>query len=1637
MGKSSGKTSWRGGSGKPSRSRPKPVRGWQNPGAAGQTDGAATVGVNWLQSAGSLAAVVVCIALIYWLLILPGCTNARLIAVGISSYNSAALSPNAFASRDADAFARLDAPPRISVENSQGQIDFARQFADVPQQDALIVYLNLYGSRTAVGRQNPESYLLVGDADPDSATGLVPLTALWDALKAQPADQRKLVLLNLTGMQCDWRHGIFENYVLDGLEQDVADIPRLVVMCSSFPGEQSWSSGHLGDDEQGQSVFGYFVFRGLNGEADANGNGRVSVRELFEFVHRRTNNWVVQNRDPRGQHPMSIPPADSLDKLRDFDVVSVSSPAAPPVTGSSPTHDVWQRVDAAWRKRDELRMPPGDTLPPYHLDPLRWRTLTYQLMQAEQRLRAREVEPARQLLNEVDRMLHTLEGLTTSRVIPANHRQPFVYNNIWRRVLGETPAAGDAGDPLHLDRPEVHLRKMAQKDLPRDETRRQIDRAVKIRELAEQAASGPLGTAPWVWELVKKGDGHRRRAEDLLFLGQREEAEAEFQKAQNDYDQAIQAAQVIGGARSIQYRLLAELPDLAVWAARRTPPKKDAHNSRRNILEQFQRLVAQNGQPPSHSELSRFEAVSEESSDLHEIEVELVYLFESARDLQQRLEPGHATASSDDINRLQTDSQAALDRLDGVQRRLNEHADRLDDSNQPEDWKPLDDILQYALLKAPVRKKLRDRLDSLSGSLHKNTDDVAVDKMAISERPDGESDGVDGLWQAFWAIQVLSLGTEDESASWSLWSEWKDVGDMGRAPPDRVRDRLVQLGASVRESWRRKRDRINRLLKEGRETTDPQFAALALERADRMARAVHGYDAEKLFNIVDPSGKWRAYQLADLTLRHADRYLEDFWAGLDPLKDSPWYVDATEQCLDAAREIDIPSLAGRLTDVKELLKARANKEQTFFEIGQVFDIAFGTERHKQIPLEIKRKGSLPEGVAAVWLQPSGEDLMQLELERGRKQASVKAAAEAAVEKVSFDIDKLPDFDEDACRRRQQSSDSDGVKLQLLPQLLFRGHRCAKNTVVRVSPCRPEGIVVQHQVPSSTGEVVVRGSDSRSIVFILDCSLSMNRPAGGAAGGKNMFDTAVDELRNTLKNLNAAVVNDKEDIRVGLMAYGHRVRLLSDQTVLKNPNWPQDDIPAALWAQPSGVLLDYQMLDAIQLLDNAHFEEITGSLGRLAYWGNTPLVGSIDRACAELDRLGKSGTVVAITDGEAQDNAVVERLVRRIKDMKGAGRTVELQLVGFGLVGQDKVGIQQLTRDLAADVPTRLQLAPDGQELAKALKEAIDPRPYEVRRLGIRGEDRGEGGVKQRLGMPVSGLQAGLYKLQFPERDPFDFQISGDERLVFDLDSRRFRHAWEDTHRGKIYGLQKVAPSADEYKLGYRKFHVTRDNIAEFELLLIHEDDRRIVPRPAEVHFEISPKEDRSPRSMNWRLISGTSVPTWVVEVQNWPVGRQAEIRTWFKMKRTDHERDLSPEWNGSPDSQPFRLPTWPDGPQLKLVTAQFDPQERKAVVAVQAADGRPDGPEELFNLRIELGRQPNPAREVEPLSLSQTRQFFADEAKLVVEFDLFDVERRHLDGQDWNPSEWKILVTSWNALKRDSHNIDKEPLQVTRETTAN
>src|SRR5262249_37090472 len=293
-------------------------------------------------------------------------------------------------------------------------------FKDGFKEQTILIYLALHGG----GNDRDGAYLVPGDfkvypgpKDKKGSDALLRVRDVLDLLKQWPK-KNKVLILDATQVVADWPLGLLHNNFarkLDDLKDEIAEIPRLVVLSASGKDQRSWVS-----EEWGRTIFGHYVIEGLKGAADKSGNGnnRVDVREFVEYVEKEVPAWVQANRDEKQTPQLYLGKDLRREDLSQIELVALEkSYQAPDPTDARGAR--WASPPAlrnAWEKWDALRR---QTPAPAVYTPHLWRQYQDLLVRYEQLLRA-PAEWAQEEAGGVARQLARLEeSIEAARKAPS------------------------------------------------------------------------------------------------------------------------------------------------------------------------------------------------------------------------------------------------------------------------------------------------------------------------------------------------------------------------------------------------------------------------------------------------------------------------------------------------------------------------------------------------------------------------------------------------------------------------------------------------------------------------------------------------------------------------------------------------------------------------------------------------------------------------------------------------------------------------------------------------------------------------------------------------------------------------------------------------------------------------------------------------------------------------------------------------------------------------------------------------------------------------------------------------------------------------------------------------------------------
>jgi hypothetical protein len=227
--------------------------------------------------------------------------------------------------------------PGANPSRDQIRLRFAA-LAKVPRAQPVVIHLAAPAGVDAAGAV----FLLPIDAG-DNTRNRLTLVELLAAVRDCPA-RHKLLILNLTPPVEDALFappsGDLSAAIFTALEAVPDDNRLTLVACG--PGQTAFASAELG-----RSVFSHYLEIGLKGAADDDRDGRVSARELANFVRERVNRWSVENRGT-AQTPVLLGAAPDF-VLR----ANPASPAREEIAVGEFAYSDW--LKAAWESVERWR----------------------------------------------------------------------------------------------------------------------------------------------------------------------------------------------------------------------------------------------------------------------------------------------------------------------------------------------------------------------------------------------------------------------------------------------------------------------------------------------------------------------------------------------------------------------------------------------------------------------------------------------------------------------------------------------------------------------------------------------------------------------------------------------------------------------------------------------------------------------------------------------------------------------------------------------------------------------------------------------------------------------------------------------------------------------------------------------------------------------------------------------------------------------------------------------------------------------------------------------------------------------------------------------------------------------------------
>lgn len=1016
-------------------------------------------------------------------------------------------------------------------------------------------------------------------------------------------------------------------------------------------------------------------------------------------------------------------------------------------------------------------------------------------------------------------------------------------------------------DPLQPHCPALHLAVMMERDLPADARTLAaaplLARAIRVRQLAEQSTTGDIlgftqespRVRPWVAARVAAADALRQQAEDLLFTGVEQHAEAadRFAQAESLYLEAISDGRAVLEAYGVRDRALATLPDLS-----------------HGVLG-FPRECA-----AGHPALAKLE--SQLHAAWHEAH-QLNHLLASAPILDTSRFRGDDSANNP-AEQLKAAAERVAARLDDVDQQLAALWHELGSDKFTGERLCLTHVPALPSLDTEVRcaalahslQYVHRRREDLTQLLTLSA--VGRNYAAAAKSPDQQV--ITPAMQNC-AARRAELGLAMLGTSWferlgregnDTWTEAQHRLSVFRVDPD-WRTALAALADQLALRWRRMPQLIQQDQVEG---SDTEGQVRALIEADQLGRNLPRQFYGDLDN--EASDHLRARRLAAYLAWQAERTWRDHWYGQHD-DETPYYALRARALLaDAQRvapqpqlfrdlatrlavtddwRLDLPARAAITPEESLTLAARVVPGQETLTGYLAVKVDYG-------PGLVQRKS-----VARAWPWPAQRETQTMSLEADVADHSVYTQRTTAPSKVTLI----------AYYRGRRATKSVAVDLHGTPE------------VALVDPLAPTYATIAVEASPELAQRFGRGHGA--VAIVLDCSGSMGSKAGQPFDEHTRYAQATQALATVLAGLPRG-----SEVSIWTFGQAHGAK----KTVAKAEETVRCLRPLSPW-NPE---------------DKQAYQALMSSLAypALEPWNESAVVHAMLAAKQELVSSRGPKTLIAITDGidnrYQQDVQVNPQhwdvSTGLAESFRGTG--IALQVVGFQIAShEEEEAHKQFNVIESFDPPGRFYKVEEASELLAALNAALDRRlrywieDYDHRPLANESNE-GWQPVFATAALPRDRASArpGEYRLRAVADRPIEraLIVSGGDLVLGRLQSDQDQVTIE---RGRV--LPRLYPHARVEQAGAWSAGLLASALqgqrATVTVALEREPDSRelqlAVVAPARIWWQMTLDADEEQASaLRATRVFTSGLPTWQLECDapgelSLPAATTARVEAWW------------------------------------------------------------------------------------------------------------------------------------------------------------
>jgi hypothetical protein len=1431
----------------------------------------------------------------------------------------------------------------LQLNQQPRQLDLSTWDQDLSRvrEKTLLVYMALHGGADGQG-----AYLVPQDAVAPLAAGLgdpsanfLRLSAVFDKLKKSVPRNRNIVLvLDCTQVPGNVPLGMLHNtfaHELARLEDQIIDIPNLVVLCASDEDQQSWAS-----EDVGKTIFSHYVIEGLKGAADGAASedgtrdGRINAYELHKYVSDHVAAWVRRNRGAE-QTPVLWPRKDKIgeQRARAMHLTVVPTDYVAPVVTPLPVFVPPSALVDAWKRRDQVAAqvpPPGAYAP--HL----WRQYLDWLLRYEELLQAGEKDVSRTIpsrLRDLEQQIQyaqklDLESLGNTLAMPAvaqawgpaDPQTQKAFDRLWdvlaKDIVKEWAELQKSGGELlriklcelalerllenpsgylpratlvlrTLDNPlqpraaEAHFAVMLHRDLLRTEPGnldsppflppKYLKSAIETRLRAERAALG----------LEDGGTlplaGNYAYAEQVLPWIQGTVAEAD--KLRREGQDLLLATDAVNWERGRELLLEAD--------RKYRQAQVDATRVRLalSVRDRVLPVLPYYGQWLAARLLAAEEIKSVKEGTLRQQVLELWPEVHALGELLDRRALEGVDGGEKALKRTLV-LQGLSEHAARVQRKFNviaqgfqDYCKQLDEVDSIAGWHNLDHALLMPTVDATLRGQLLAKRSRISRDLFNASMLPGGDKAAVlNDRAYRDRVKAAAVWRGRMALAAFGKRWTDESGGdrHETFDQLNKRLDTLVGPDWRAS--VTVAGTEVGLRWRE----LPLAIVKRTAAAAKGDAATNLREADRLVRLADGAASQQI--TENPARAYRKRLVQDLVLWQAERTMLDHWAGEDPTADPYFRVAGLTFLKDARGHERARKIEQQLAQEGKLQIVLA-KAPGLRPTGPGTAVLHWTSED-EFPLQIRVQGQGElvnlSGNPVVWVETG---------------PAVKAVAPKAGQRLAHAIGGkaepplLCTLQTDLVRKAEEVAPALPAPAdeKVIFHGLFRGQPLRLETRLLIHPVA-ETVVTSHPMPA-TASLAVRapreahadlGTSRGALTIVLDCTGSMG-PRKGQPVESSKYYEATEALRQVLQKVPRGTV-------VSLWIFGQAVG--AEKTVTNPADTIEQIQPPTAW-NPE---------------DDAKINEIITRAQGYQPWNLSPIFRAMYTAAKkDLARADGFKTLIVITDGMDNCFDKDEALHGGKKDPRAFilenFADIQVNVIGFKFAGKEE---EEARKQFAAiaELPHKGQFytVNESRDLVFRIQKVLpqklryvveteDDQP--LKGLSVEGQDVSQIGRNDQW--ILGGLMAGTYKLRFTGARPLTQSVAlnrGDLlllELVYDLSGKQ---QLQRVMYSEADFPGAVARDREAWRLAVLQNQRLQEKSLQMLLALEKQSDPQAaalqVVKPAKVWFEVSPPAELVASYVTrWHYQPGYPAPCWGVDVPAWPSVPSAKnlarptVRAWW------------------------------------------------------------------------------------------------------------------------------------------------------------